>query len=110
MNTVLLCIPLKDRCLEKYEDTINEMVARESEYREMLKRYDIYSTKVWVKSFSGKDYALVYHEVGPDFPEKIQGWENSSHHYDQWLNERLMAVSDEGVTEGGATQLIDFIV
>ena len=89
MNSVLFCIPLKDDSVEKYTTIINDMAKDAEGYRDMLKRYDLYSSKVWVNTFGGKDYAMVYHQVGPNFAEKLATWETSVHPYDQQLNEKF---------------------
>ena len=108
MQSVLMCIPLKKDSLTQYANIIKQLEERDSEYREMLQRYDIHRANIFVKQLDGKDYAFVYHEVGDDFSEKIALWESSTHPFDVWMNEQLMTVYDGSPTESGATSLIDF--
>lgn len=94
MKTVLFCIPLKKGCLNQYKNFANESVKKEKAYKEMLFRYDIFCAKTWHKNVAGTDYIFVYHEVGPNFEEKMKGWDTSSHPFDQWFRESMMAVYD----------------
>ena len=110
MDSVLFCIPLKDGSLEEYHAIMAECVAREQEYREMLQRYDLHAAKVWVKNLAGKDYAFIYHEVGPNFEEKLTKFGDSAHPFDQWIGEQLMSVYEADPTADNAKQLIDFMV
>ena len=60
----------------------------------MLKRYDIHSAKVWHKNIDDRDYVFVYHEVGSHFREKMKIWDTSSHPFDTWFRNNMMAVYD----------------
>ena len=93
-NTVLYCIPLKEKVLAQYELFAQETIKRAREYRDMLKRYDIYCAKTWHKQFNGQDYVFVYHEVGPDFQNRMKHWDDSAHEFDRWFRENIMAVYD----------------
>ena len=110
MKTVLFTIPLKDGCLAQYKSFLQESLARDSEYREMLQRYDIHSAKVWCNKINNKDYVFVYHAVGPDFEEKMKQWDHSDHPFDVWFRESIMAVYDiNGVADmQSPEQLADF--
>lgn len=76
----------------------------------MLARYDISCVKIWHKNLDGADYVFVYHETGPHFEEKIQGWNESKHPFDQWFSQQIMAVYATGPVESGATQLLELKV
>lgn len=112
MKTVLFCIPLKKGTLSQYEAFSKEHVKREKEYKDMLTRYDIHCAKIWHKNINDRDYVFVYHEVGPNFREKMTGWDTSNHPFDQWFRENMMAVYDienaAGMEE--PRQLVDFSV
>ena len=113
MKTVLFCIPLKPNHRQDFLDFLASTSGNEeklSSWKAMLARYDMYGVKVWTKCLSGVDYAFVSHEVGEQFDEKIQAWENSTHEYDQWFNAQLMSFYDEGATDAGATNLLEFRV
>lgn len=43
---------------------------------------------------NGKDYAYVYHEVGEEFKDRMSGWDTSTHPFDVWFRESIMAVYD----------------
>ena len=111
-KTVLFCIPLKEGCLEQYKAFAKEVLERPDEYRDMFNRYDILSAKVWIKRFGDCDYVLVCHDVGPDFEEKMKGWDTSEYPYDQWFNKNIMAVYDVDNVEGmeKPEHLFDFYV
>ncbi|MFN7096688.1 MAG: hypothetical protein ACK4PR_03925 [Gammaproteobacteria bacterium] len=94
MPTVLFCIPLKENSLAQYETFAKEHVQQDKEYREMLTRYDIHSAKVWHQNINNRDYVFVYHEVGPNFTEKMKGWDTSTHPFDKWFRDNMMAVYD----------------
>tara|TARA_R110000868_G_scaffold8205_3_gene42563 strand:- start:151701 stop:152039 length:339 start_codon:yes stop_codon:yes gene_type:complete len=90
MKSVLFSMAVKPGKLEEYKAFAKETLARMDEYSDMMKRYDIHSAKVWLKQIAGTDYVFVYHDVGPNFEEKMQGWESSDHPFDKWFNEALM--------------------
>lgn len=79
-------------------------------YKEMLLRYDIYCAKVWHKNISDRDYMYFYHEVGDNFCEKMIGWDISTHPFDKWFRENMMAVYDIENAAGmqDPYQLVDF--
>jgi hypothetical protein len=111
MNTLLFCIPLKANSLEKFEDFIKQTSNDKSaEWKDMLTRYDMSCVKVWVKHIEARDYVFVYHEVGPDFAAKIQGWDTSEHPFDQWFNAAIMSVYDTGPVDAAATSLLELFV
>lgn len=76
----------------------------------MLARYDMACVKIWVKTLNDRDYVFVYHEVGPDFQEKIKDWDNSQHPFDQWFNQQIMSVYDTGPVDAAAKQLLELFV
>jgi len=111
MNTVLFCIPLKENTLQQFKDFVKTTSAeKHKEWQEMLVRYDLKNVKIWNKSIEGKNYVFVYHEHGPLFEEKIKGWNDSPHEFDQWFNQQIMAVYDTGPTESAATSLLELKV
>lgn len=110
MANVLFCVPLKKGCLKQYQAFAKETIEKEKEYRDLMARYDIHCTKVWHKNINDCDYIFVYHEVGPNFEEKMKNWETSEHSFDQWFNASMMAVCDfeNAHSLEQPTQLIDF--
>ena len=94
MKTVLFCMALKPGTLEQYLAFAKKTIERGKEYRDLLTRYDIHCAKIWHKKISDRDYIFVYHEVGPNFEEKMKGWPTSEHPFDKWFNENIMAVYD----------------
>lgn len=94
MKKVLFCVPIKDGCVEQYKAFARETVERSEEYHAMLQRYDMHCARIWHKQFNGKDYVLVYHEVGPEFEERMKSWDTSEHPFDKWFRESMMAVYD----------------
>ncbi len=111
MKTVLFCIPLKEGCLEQFQNFVKETSEQKAaEWKEMLSRYDMSCVKIWYKDIDGKHYAFVYHECGPNFEEKITGWNDSQHPFDQWFNQQITAVYDVGPVDAGATQLLELFV
>ncbi len=80
--------------LDQYLAFAKETTERPQEYSEMLKRYDIHCAKIWNSHFNEHDYVFVYHEVGPEFEEKMSGWETSDHPFDAWFRESINAVYD----------------
>jgi len=111
MKTVLFCIPLKKGQLDQFQNFVKQTSEQKTdEWKDMLTRYDILCVKVWYKNINDTDYAFVYHEVGPEFDEKIKGWNNSEHSFDKWFNQQIMAVYDASAIEDNATQLLELIV
>lgn len=100
MNNALFCIPLKDGTLAQYEAFVEESKTKSDDWLAMGKRYDIHSVKIWHKHIAGKDYILVMHDVGPEFEEKMTGWDTSSHPFDTWFRESMMKVYDIENAEG----------
>jgi len=109
-QSILMSIPLKEGCLAQYLAFAKEAQERATEYKEMLLRYDIHSAKVWTQNISGRDYVFVYHDVGPNFEEKMKGWDTSAHPFDTWFRESIMAVYDISSVEdmGVMSQAVDF--
>lgn len=111
MDTVLFCIPLKTDCAQQFRDFVTETSEQKSEeWKAMLARYDMSCVKVWVKTLEGRDYVFVYHECGPTFSEKIQGWNDSTHPFDQWFNAQITAVYDTGAVDARAEGLLTLYV
>ena len=111
MKTVLFCIPLKENHLEQYKDFVENTFANKAqEWKDMLTRYDMHNVKIYTKNIKGTDYVFVAHKVGKDFAEKIQGWNDSSHEFDQWFNQQLVSLCAAGATETAAVNLLDMQV
>ena len=110
MRSILFFIPLKKGCLKQYQAFASESVKKGKAYEEMLARYNIYCAKTWYKNINDRDYILVYHEVGQNFDEKMKGWDSSTHPFDQWFRESIMAVYDIENAAGmeQPQQLVDF--
>lgn len=112
MKTVLFFIPLKKGSLKQYEDFAKQTVENKSEYKDLLKRYDIHSARIFHKNIGDRDYILIYHEVGPNFEEKMKNWDTSEHTFDKWFRTGMMAVYDIADASGmeKPRQLVDFVV
>lgn len=112
MKSVLFFIPLKKGSLNQYETFAKQTVEKKTEYRELLKRYDIHCAKIFHKCIADRDYILVYHEVGPLFEEKMKNWDTSQHPFDKWFRDGMMAVYDIADASGmeKPRQLVDFMV
>ncbi len=89
MPSVLFTIPMKQGKLEDYLAFAKETELRAKEYSAMLQRYDIHSTKIWQSKIGNTDYIFVYHDVGPDFQEKMKSWGISDHSFDKWFRESI---------------------
>lgn len=112
MKSVLFFIPLKKGCLKQYEDFAKQTMLKKNEYKEMLKRYDIHSAKIFHKNIGDRDYIIVFHEVGPQFEEKMKNWDASEHPFDKWFRSHMMAVYDIADASGmeKPRQLVDFVL
>lgn len=112
MKTVMFFIPLKKNALKQYEEFAKQTIAKKDDYRELLKRYDIHSAKIFHKNISDRDYIFVYHEVGVQFAEKMKSWDTSQHPFDKWFRDNMMAVYDITDINGmeKPRQLVDFVV
>ncbi len=111
MKTVLFCIPLKRGCLEQFQEFVKQTNEQKpKEWKDMLARYDMSCVKIWIKTLESRDYVFVYHEVGPDFSEKIKNWNDSKHPFDQWFNQQIMAVYESGPVDAAATPLLELFV
>jgi len=95
MKPVLHCIPLKQGKLKQFQDFVKQTFEnKKKDWKDMLKRYDIDCVSVWHRSIENREFVFVYHEVGPTFEEKLSGWDQSEHPFDQWFNEQIMSVYD----------------
>lgn len=94
MKSTLLCVPVKAGCFEEYKNFAKQILERNEEYVEMLKRYDMFSGKVWHKNINDITYAFVYHDVGPTFEEKVKGLGESTHPFDKWFSTEMARVYD----------------
>ena len=94
MSSTLFAIPLKHGKLEEYLSFAKETELRAKEYSDMLQRYDIHSAKIWQTKIGYADYIFVYHDVGPDFQEKMKSWDVSDHPFDKWFRESIHNVYD----------------
>mgnify|MGYP000420424628 CR=1 FL=1 len=110
-DSVLFCIPLKESRVEPFQQFIADCLKNKSdEWKAMLARYDISSVKVWYKIIDGRDYVFVYHDIGLDFAEKIQGWNDSVHPFDQWFNEQIMSNYATDAASEPATSIVQLYV
>ena len=111
MNAVLFCIPLKAGHLDQFKTFVKQTSEQKAaEWKEMLARYDMSCVKIWYKQINDQNYVFVYHETGKDFAEKIKGWNNSQHPFDQWFSAQITAVYDSGAVESGAEPLLELFV
>ena len=94
MNSILFCMTLKKNCLAQYKECIKEALLRQKEWGEMLKRYDLHSVSAWHHNINDKEYVFVQHNAGPQYAEKLKGWETSEHPFDIWFRHKIMAVLD----------------
>ena len=90
MQTLLYVAFLKLEALDLYKKFIAEIMGpRNREYKELLKRYGIRTTKVWYKKVADRDVVMVMHEAEDDALERSEDWESSTHPFDHWFEERL---------------------
>jgi hypothetical protein len=90
MQTLLYATFLKPGMLDLYKEFIAEIMGpRNQEYKELLKRYGIRTTKVWHEKVADRDYVMVMHEAEGDALERSEDWESSTHPFDLWFEERL---------------------
>ena len=60
---------LRDGKLQAAKNFVKEVTTNKTEeYKEMLKRYDLNTTRFWFYNDNGKDYMLYSHDMGP------KGW------------------------------------
>lgn len=79
---------------------------RKQEYADLLKRYGLKSTIVWIRQIDGKDYAIVYHDVSGNAHELLKGWLSSTHPFDVWFREQLAECYEDNFAAG--EYLFDF--
>ena len=90
MTTQLFMMPIKPGKKADYLAFLNEcMGPRLSEYQEMLKRYDLNTTKIWLQTIDGNDYAAFTHDMGEHAAERLAKWADSAHPFDQWFDAKL---------------------
>ncbi len=90
MQTLLYTTFLKPGTLNLYKKFIAEIIgSRNQEYKKLLKRYAIKTTKVWHEKVADRDYVMVMHEAEDDALARSEDWESSTHPFDLWFEERL---------------------
>lgn len=91
MKSVLFTMPLKSGKLPAYKAFIDECTtgSKQEEYKDLLLRYGLNSTKMWLQTLDGKDYAMFIHDMDDDGMEKLKAWDASTHPFDQWFNQQL---------------------
>ena len=97
MKTVLFKLKLKNGKESEYLDFLREKVDGSEEYAQMLLRYDMYDSEVWIETdSSGVSYVLVRHNVGSDFESLLKGWSSSEHPYDAWFKQSMASFYEVG--------------
>ena len=95
MDSVLFCIPLKPNNLKAFKQFIADTERdKKIKWLDMLSRYNLASVKVWYKQFGDCQYVFVYHDTLPGYEEKLATFDNSTHPFDKWFNQQIMAVYD----------------
>ena len=86
----LFCNEIKEGQVNAVKDFVTLCIeTKNSEYKEMLKRYDLNDTRFWIQSMHGKDYLLFTHDMGPEGYNHLAQWNDSTHEFDQWFNNSL---------------------
>ena len=90
MDPTLFCMPIKKGKTEAYKAFFKDCVKnRTSEYQDMLKRYDLNTTRMWIHTINGQDYAMFTHDMGPEGAQRLAEWAGSTHPFDQWFDAHL---------------------
>lgn len=62
---------------------------KKKEYKDLLHRLRMKTTKVWYTKVAGKDYVFVIHDAEDDVLERLKEWDVSTHPFDIWFREEL---------------------
>jgi hypothetical protein len=90
MSTTLFTMPIKKGKTEAYKAFIKECLGpKKNEYKDLLKRYNLNTMKIWIHTLNGKDYAMFIHEMGDDAEKRLESWPNPNHPFDQWFAQNL---------------------
>ena len=90
MQTLLFTTFLKPGMLAPYKKFLQEIVGpRKAEYKDLLKRYGLITTKAWHEKIEGKDLVTIMHEAEEDALERLKGWDSSTNPFDLWFGEQL---------------------
>lgn len=92
MQNILLCLSIKHDRLDQFKSFSEQIIKQKDEYRQMLKRCDILSTRIWQKKINDVNYVFIYHDVGPDFAEKTKSFGESTHPFDKWMQAQIMDI------------------
>ena len=65
------------------------MGPKKNDYKDLLKRYDLNTVKIWIHTLNGKDYAMFIHEMDDDAAKRLESWSSSTHPFDQWFDKQL---------------------
>lgn len=107
MIPFLFVVPFKAGRLEAYRKFAAEITGpRKKEYAEMMKRYGLKSTRVWIQTIGGKEYAVVYHDAEEGAADHLKRWKDSLHPFDVWFKEQLGSCYDSAIEP--AQHLFDF--
>ncbi len=95
MQTVLFAMPIRAGKFEAYKAFTEEITGpKRSEYIAMLKRYGLRTANVWHQQFNDKTYVMVVHNTDDNAMELLANWSSSTHPFDRWFNEQILACYD----------------
>jgi hypothetical protein len=90
MSTTLFTMPIKKGNTDAYKAFIKECLGvRKNEYKDLLRRYNLNTMKMWIHTLNGIDYAMFIHEMGDDAEKRLKSWPSSNHSFDQWFAQHL---------------------
>jgi hypothetical protein len=95
MQSILFVNPLKPGKLNEYKDFMSEITgARKQEYKDLLKRYGLKTSKVYYHKLGGQEFTIVTHDIEDYAPERLAAWVSSTHPFDLWFKEQAQKLYD----------------
>ena len=89
-QTIVDLIPLKQGKLEAFQKFLAESIGpRRKEYCEMLARYGLKTTDVYLHKIKDVDVVIVVHQADSDAREKLKNFSTSDHPTEKWFAEEL---------------------
>jgi hypothetical protein len=105
----LFCNEIKEGKVDAVKEFVQHCIQdKNSEYQEMLKRYDLNDTRFWIQNMHGKSYLLFTHNMGSEGYSRLAGWNDSTHEFDQWFNNNLKEIFAND-HENQQPEFLDFI-
>ena len=95
MKSILFVNPLRPGKLEEYKVFAAEITGpRRKEFIDLLKRYRLKTSEVWVHQLGDINYVIVRHEVENAIANPLANWLTSTHPFDQWFQQQLSRLHD----------------